>query len=86
MLKKDYDEKIGGKEGVEIKLQSGKTKLQGFKKGYFINRKIRGKSVVVNVQKDNKIVLEAGNCVDMKSRTQVWRYNKEKRTKEPIMV
>ena len=85
-LAKDYDEKIGGEEGAEIPTSGERKKYQGYKKGYFAIRKIDGLPVIVNVQKDNKVVLEGGNSIPMNETTEVWRYNKKVRKKESICV
>ena len=85
-LAKDYDQEIEGEEGGEIPTCRRRKKYQGYKKGYFAIRKIDGLPVIVNVQKDNKVVLEGGNSIPMNETTEVWRYNKKVRKKESICV
>ena len=86
-LEKDYDYNIGGAEGAEIPSTGKKrNKKQGYKKGFFECRKIEGLPIIVNIQKDNKVMVEGGNSTQMDRKAIVSRYNKEKRKKEDIEV
>ena len=86
LLEKDYEEKQGGKEGSIIP-SSGKTvKRQGYRKGAFTNRKIRGQPIVVTIQKDSKVMTEAANCVPLEANLEVERYDRATTKKEKISV
>ena len=68
-----------------LKRPEGK-KLNGYKKDHFVIQKARGHPNVVYIQKDNKVMSEAGNCISMDSKTITKRRNKKKREKESISV
>ena len=86
MLGKDYDPEIGGRQGAQIPSNTKRKKQQGQKKGHFEIRKTKDISVVVNVQKDNKVMIEGGNSISMTKTAMVQRYNEEKRERESISV
>ena len=86
LLEKDYDDKLGGKEGSIIPSSSKTVKRQGYKKGAFTNRKIRGQPIVVTIQKDSKVMTESANCVPLEATLEVERYDRETARKEKISV
>ena len=85
-LERAYDHDIGGIEGAQLPQKGKRKKFQGFKKGHFVIQKVRGHPIVVNIQKDNKVMSEAGNCISMDSTTFTKRWNKKKHEKESISV
>ena len=85
-LGKDYDPKIGGIQGAQLPSNTKTKKYQGYKKGHFEIRKIKDLSVVVNVQKDNKVMIEGGNSISMTKTAMIQRYDVIKRERESISV
>ena len=53
-LNSDYDYTIGGEEGTKLAAEGkrNKQKFQGYKKGHFMNRRMVGSPIVINVQKE----------------------------------
>ena len=51
-----------------------------------MNKKVKGKPIVVTVQKDSKVMIVAGNSVPMKEKAEVLRYDKAKNERESILV
>ena len=57
--------------------ENGEEKRQGNKKNFFECRKIEG-FPIVNIQTDNKILVEGGNSSQMDKKTEISGYNKKR--------